>query len=120
MGMNKVEESGEEGALKTVEDEKKKQQHRLQQQQQQKFPRSIGNLFKEKCGVTLPTSSRSSPCPTSVNCREIFSLEPFHKSSILNGRGKRPRGEEPTKDRPETTSEKIRAVNGMSFELCCK
>lgn len=65
--------------------EKKKEgssvsQQQQQQQQQQRFPAAARGPFQENSNLSM-----------AINRRRIFSLEPFHQSSIIRSRQKRER-----------------------------
>lgn len=84
---NKEDEGGQQQweEKKKVEVEKKKDgssvsQQQQQQQQQQRFPAAARGPFQENSNLSM-----------AINRRRIFSLEPFHQSSIIRSRQKRER-----------------------------
>lgn len=104
---NKEEEGG-------PQEEKKKEgsfvsQAPQQQQQQQRFPSTARGPFQENSNLSM-----------AINRRRIFSLEPFHQSSIIRSRQKREREDERGEEGEEDNStgnlqKKTKLTNGKSF-----
>lgn len=106
-------EEGEEGGLQ----EERKKEERAEPQQQQRFLPTARGLFQGN--APLPTSSPGGSNPSvAINRRRIFSLEPFHQSSIISSRLKRGREEEREAEREEdqTGNKKPKLTTGKSSE----
>ncbi|XP_034035999.1 BCL-6 corepressor-like [Thalassophryne amazonica] len=108
-----VEEKNKEGE---VAPEKKKEEKSLvaHQEQQQRFLPAARSLFQGNVSTLVSASALSSSNPNVlINRRRIFSLEPFHQSSITSSRLKRGKN----KDRDEEREEEDRM--GKKAKLSC-
>lgn len=111
---NKEEEGG-------LQEEKKKERSFVlqpqQHQQQQRFLSTARGLFQENASSAGLGGSNLS---MAINRRRIFSLEPFHQSSIISSRQKRGREEEreeegEEEDRTGNPNKKTKLTNGKSY-----
>lgn len=109
---NKEEEGGLQG------EKKKERSFVLQPQQHQQQQRFLSTgLFQENASSAGLGGSNLS---MAINRRRIFSLEPFHQSSIISSRQKRGREEEreeegEEEDRTGNPTKKTKLSNGKSY-----
>lgn len=82
--------------------------------QQQRFLSTTRSLFQENASPLLLGGSNHS---AAINRRRLFSLEPFHQSSIVSSRQKRGREEEREEAREDedgTGSKRTKLTSGKS------
>lgn len=122
--LQKIDSTAEERRNNTEEErdvlaEKRKDQIFLSQQQEIFLP-SARSLFQGKASSPGLAGSNLS---ADINRKRIFSLEPFHQSSIVSGRQKRERGREREEEREEeedktgTPAKKAKFPNSEMFLL---
>lgn len=122
----KIDSTAEEQRNNTEEERdvlagKRKDQNFVSQQQEIFLP-SARSLFQGKASSPGLAGSNLS---AAINRKRIFSLEPFHQSSIVSGRQKRERGkereeereEEEEEDKTETPAKKAKFPNSEMFLL---
>ncbi|XP_071335666.1 BCL-6 corepressor-like [Trachinotus anak] len=98
------EKKNEDEEEESLQEERKKEEGTFvsqpEQQQQQRFLPTARGLFQGN--APMMTSTPGGPNPSmAINRRRIFSLEPFHQSSIISSRLKRGREEEREVEREE-------------------
>uniref|UniRef100_A0A3Q3IXA8 BCL6 corepressor n=2 Tax=Monopterus albus TaxID=43700 RepID=A0A3Q3IXA8_MONAL len=92
----------EEKKNENGEEEKKKKVFVLQPEQQQRFVPTARGLFQGNTSMPTSASGLGGLNPgVVINRRRIFSLEPFHQSSIISSRLKREREEQREGERDE-------------------
>ncbi len=97
------------------------QQLHQKQQQQQRFLSTARGLFQ---GNAFKPGLAGSNFGIMINQRQIFSLEPFHQSSIINSRLKRGREEKKEEHREKedmtagNSNKKTKLTSGESFHKC--
>ncbi|XP_054480143.1 BCL-6 corepressor-like [Anoplopoma fimbria] len=103
------------------EEKKKEERSFISQQQQQRFLSTARGLFQGH--VATPTATpTATPAPggsspsTAINRRRIFSLEPFHQSSIGSSRLKRGREEEREEERTGNPNKKTKITSDSTLE----
>lgn len=114
----------EEGGL---QEERKKEERSLvsQPQQQQRFLSTARGLFQGNASTPSSTPGLGgSNLSTTINRRRLFSLEPFHQSSIISSRLKREReeereGEREEEDRTGNLNKKTKLTNGKRSPGWC-
>lgn len=96
----------------------KRKDHNFVLQQQEIFLPSARSLFQ---GSASSQGLAGSNLSAAINRKRIFSLEPFHQSSIVSGRQKREREKEREKEREEeeektgTPTKKAKFSNSETF-----
>lgn len=110
-----VEEQKKNEEVGPQEEKKKEEKIFLSQPQQQtKFLSTARGLFQGNASTaTSMPGLGGSNLSTSINRRRIFSLEPFHQSSIISSRLKRGREEE--REEEDQTGNHNKKTNGKSF-----
>ncbi|CAN9498293.1 unnamed protein product [Ophioblennius macclurei] len=92
--------------------DEQQQDHQEQQQQQQRFIQAPRGLFQaSSLGFT-----GSNPA-AAINRRRLFSLEPFHQSSIVSGRLKRGREEEKKEETGQTANTNRKLANDSTEDV---
>nr|XP_015813406.2 BCL-6 corepressor isoform X1 [Nothobranchius furzeri] len=109
------EEEEEEGGGSPQEEKKNMNTSFVLQSNQPKFIPTSKGRFQGNSSSLLPNSS------TGMNRRRIFSLEPFHQSSIISSRQKRGRDEDREDEREdqdgtEKLNKKIKLTNDSTLE----
>lgn len=118
----KIDSTAEEQRSNT-EDEgdvlaEKRKDHNFVSQQQEIFLSSARSLFQ---GNVSSPGLAGSNLSAAINRKRIFSLEPFHQSSIVSGRQKREREKERDEERQEeeekmeTPAKKAKFTNSEMF-----
>lgn len=82
----------------------KRKDHNFVSQQQEIFLPSARSLFQ---GNASSSGLAGSNLSAAINRKRIFSLEPFHQSSIVSGRQKREKGKERDEEREEEEEDKM-------------
>ncbi|XP_042260261.1 BCL-6 corepressor-like [Thunnus maccoyii] len=110
----------EEKKKKDEEHEEKKNEERSfvsqpEQQQQQRFLPAARGLFQGNASTptSAPGLGGSTPSMVAINRRRIFSLEPFHQSSIISSRLKRGREDD---DRMGNSNKKTKFTNDSTLD----